>query len=298
MTARIFDIQRFCLHDGEGVRTTVFFKGCPLRCKWCHNPESQKKEIQLMFYPFKCSACSACVPACPARAAENGALRFSRELCRLCGGCIAVCPNEANKICGRDMSVQEIMENVLDDKIFYGNSGGMTVSGGEPFMQSAALLELLSAAKGEKLSAVIETSGFAAAEDIKRAAELGAVFYYDIKALDEKTHIACTGVSNRLILENLSLLFSLKAPVVLRLPLIDGMNDGERELELLADFLKAHRAEYISAQIMPYHNLGRVKAGALGVQYNAPAENSSEEQNRRRLAFLKERGAVNISISE
>jgi len=277
MNAVIFNVQRFSVHDGDGIRTTVFFKGCPLRCLWCHNPESQSKEKQLMFYKNKCVGCGKCLSLCGARGVENG-LKIDRTQCVLCEKCVNVCSVGANKIAGTEMTVDEIISTVKRDKVFYKDKGGLTLSGGEPSMQPSAALEIIEKAKAEGINTVIETCGFGNAEFFKKSAQLGATFYYDIKAVDREKHKALTGQYNDVIFENLDMLFSLGARVVLRLPLIPNVNDSKQDLYLLREFLSENKDKYIRAEIMKYHNLGISKANALGVKYSMSDENATDAQ--------------------
>ncbi len=293
----VFDIQRFCLHDGPGIRTAVFLKGCPLRCVWCHNPESRNGAKELMFFAHKCTACGLCLGLCDARRIDDGKMSVSRELCTDCGACVDVCMNNANELCGREETPEEILAQVLRDKIFYGDDGGMTVSGGEPATQPDGVLSLCRLAKEAGLSTVIETSGFGSPEFFRDTAALGVMFYYDIKALDNEKHRRLTGVSNALIFQNLYELFSLKARVVLRVPLVPFMNDSDEDLLALADFLKANESSFEYAQIMRYHALGKGKADALSSEYLAPARDATNEQAERWLTTLQTAGVKKISFA-
>lgn len=299
MKATIFNIQRYCIQDGPGVRTTVFFKGCPLRCVWCHNPESQKSSAQLMYYNFKCTLCGKCI-SCDARTintdGETPVLKIDREKCVLCGKCTDICLLSANKISGYVKDTKEIFDVVMKDKIFYKDKGGMTLSGGEPAMQSEASLELLRLANEAGVNSVIETSGCGKPEFYSAAADLGASFYFDIKCIDDEKHKKLIGISNKIIHENLRILCSKGATVVLRLPLVPGFNDSEKDLDLLGEFLAEYADNIDHAEIMKYHILGSGKAAALGKEYNAPGENATAEQAAYWLNRLKEK-YDNIIIS-
>lgn len=275
MTAHIFDIQRFCVHDGPGIRTTVFMKGCPLRCKWCHNPESQVPSKQLLFYKNKCVNCGKCSDICTARSFD-GSVSISREKCTLCGKCTEICPVKANTVVGKIADTEEIMTAVLSDVLFYKKIGGLTLSGGEPSMQQEASLELIKLAKENNINTVIETSGYGNKDFFKQANDLGALFYYDIKALDDNKHKALCGVSNKRIIDNLLFLFSENANVVIRLPLIPGINDSDNDLLLLKEFLYENKNKYKECQIMKYHNLGSTKSRALDKEYEMSMENATD----------------------
>ncbi len=297
----IFNIQKFCLHDGPGIRTTVFVKGCPLRCVWCHNPESGRSPMQLMYYRSKCTGCKRCIGICDARRIDLDDDRFvivDHDLCSACGKCVSACLNNANEICGREEGTDKILENVLADRIFYGNTGGMTVSGGEPAMQPKGVLDLIGSAEREGINTVIETSGYGEAEFFKTACNLGVTFYYDLKAIDGDKHKKCTGVLNELILSNLKMLFDMNADIVLRVPLVPGINDDEKDLELLGRFLSEHESEYNHAEIMKYHNLGSSKAEALGVFYGAPKESTDKARANEWIDALNRYGVKRVIVSQ
>ncbi len=300
MDAVIFNVQRYCLSDGSGIRTTVFFKGCPLHCLWCHNPESQSMGRQLMYYESKCTGCGKCLGLCDARERDPDRPQYIRrdpEKCTLCGKCVEACYQGANEICGRSESVEDIFSEVLLDRMFYGQDGGMTLSGGEPSMQPEASLALIRMAKDAGFGTVIETSGFGKREFFLAAADLGVVFYFDIKALDSDKHRKLTGVPNGEILANLDCLMKKGAPIVLRLPLIPGFNDSDDDLCALARFLKENEGRYLRAEIMKYHNLGFSKAKALARAYDAPADNATEQDADRWMRLLTSHGAKNIVFS-
>lgn len=270
--AIVSSIQRYCLDDGPGIRTTVFLKGCPLRCLWCHNPETHRTVPELLQRSHKCTACGRCVVVCPKQGRQlhlDGDVPYvtvDRSQCITCGKCAEACPAEACEICGEEMSVDEVMATVVRDKIFYKSSGGggMTVSGGECASQPEFTLELLRAAKEKDISRAIETCGYGNAEFFKAAAELDTLFLYDLKEMDPERHRELTGVTNERILENLLMLMDMGARIHIRMPLIPGVNDSDEEIASLADFLCEHKGKYELCQIMPYHSMGNSKASALG----------------------------------
>lgn len=264
MTGVLFDVQHGCLSDGDGVRTTIFLKGCPLRCKWCHNPESQRRETELLFYDFKCVSCGKCMTTCPARSIEDGHIVLHRERCIHCGDCVDSCPQGANSLCGKTVTVEEVMDEALEDMPFYKHGGGITLSGGEPAMQSDFAHALLEAAVSHGIDIAMETCGYGETKFFLSAAKLGCTFLYDLKELDSTVHKALTGVGNERILANLDALFAAHAKVVLRLPLIPGANDSPAEFQRLQKFLALHREQYLRAEIIPYHRLGKSKEQALG----------------------------------
>ena len=199
---KVTEIQRFCMHDGPGVRTTVFLKGCPLNCEWCHNPETKKGSAEILFYKNKCIGCKSCVSVCTQNAHEIGNTHeIDRQKCIVCGECAKICPTNAIELSGKDMSVNEILSIIEKDKAFYGKVGGVTLSGGEPLLQKDNALELLSACKNVGLSTVVETCGHVDSEVIKKAVPLVDVFLWDIKDTDSVRHKKHTGVGNELILK-------------------------------------------------------------------------------------------------
>ena len=266
MTGTIFDIQKFSIHDGPGIRTTVFMKGCPLSCRWCHNPESNLRAPQLSFTPDRCIGCGFCFERCPQQAhcMVEGAHVLDRERCRVCGGCTEKCYAEALEIIGRDMTVEEVLTEVLKDRPFYETSGGgMTLSGGEPLMQIDFTEALLVRAKEESLHCCIETSGFGPSEHVQRLRPYVDLFLYDVKAMDTERHRELTGVGNERILANLLRLHDDGAAVLVRLPLVPGLNDTAEHFDGVATLAK-RLPHAVGFEIMPYHRLGEGKLDRLG----------------------------------
>ncbi len=265
---RIAEIQRFCMHDGPGVRTTVFFKGCPLRCAWCHNPETQKAEKEILLYQTKCRVCGLCA-SCKSKAhlfSEEGHA-LNRELCTLCGDCEKICPTNAIEIVGKDMTVEEVFEIVKKDKAFYGENGGVTISGGEPFMQRTELLSLLKLCKENGINTAVETSGYFASEIIEEAVKYIDIFLWDIKDMSPERHKKYTGVSNEKIISNLMKADSLNAKTRLRCILVNGVNTKKEHYIGLANlYCGLKNCEGI--EFIPYHSYGGSKACALGLDNN------------------------------
>lgn len=286
----VTDIQRFCMHDGPGLRTTVFFKGCPLKCAWCHNPETQSFGREIMLIEKKCCGCMSCVPACTHNAQLFGECRnIDRDLCVACGRCVSACPNGALSVSGREMSLDEIMDEVMKDAAFYGKDGGITVSGGEPTAQKDALLSLLAAAKGQGITTCIETCGVFDPTLCEALTPLTDTFLYDIKDTDEVRLYANTGALLSLVTDNLRRLDALGAKTVLRCIMIPRVNMTDAHAAALAEiYLSLRHADYI--ELLPYHPYGNAKADQLGRTDAAVYEVPTEEQLNAFASRLMEKG--------
>ncbi|MCX6094619.1 MAG: glycyl-radical enzyme activating protein [Candidatus Bipolaricaulota bacterium] len=273
-TGTIFDLKRFAIHDGPGVRTTVFLKGCPLRCAWCHNPESQERGPELLFWGERCVACGACVSACPhgaiARASTAAKPETDRTRCTACGACVAACVPRARSIVGSTRTIDDLLSEIDRDVLFYDQSrGGVTLSGGEPLAQPEFAAELLQACQERRIHTAVDTCGFAAEPALAAVAAHTDLFLYDIKLLDDERHRRWTGVSNATILANLRCLSEDGKRVWIRYPLITGVNDSERDLRELGRFVS--RLPGVEAvQILPYHAAGERKFAHLGRRYELP----------------------------
>lgn len=263
MNGLVFDVQRYSIHDGPGIRTVVFLKGCPLRCLWCSNPESQQKPIELEFRSRSCEHCGLCIPACPENAihpdpfvAPEGKIDFLK--CDLCGECVRVCPTGALHIIGQEYTAAEILQQVLKDEVFYRRSGGgMTLSGGEPFFQPDFSLELLRLCNERGIHTAVETSGHVAWSVLAQSLPVTDLYLYDIKHLDDQVHRQSTGVSNTVILANLNRLAGLDANIILRVPLIPRVNMDEEHLQAVGEL--ASRLGIKEIHLMPFHQFGRDK---------------------------------------
>ena len=270
----IFDIERFSLQDGPGIRTTVFMKGCPLRCPWCHNPESQLPYPELLLDAERCNLCGKCLEVCSSGAIEisSGRMEISRERCDLCGKCAEVCPSNAVRICGKYMSVDEVVEMVLRDRDFYEfTGGGVTISGGEPLNQPDFLFELLKNLREREIDVCLDTSGFADDEAVMEAMKYVNTFLYDVKTLDPEKHLKLTGVQLEPILKNLELIIERRSQygvdLIVRIPLIMGVNfSSPRELTETIKLLS--RKGIKQFELIPYHRFGEKKYRFLGREYN------------------------------
>ncbi len=265
-TGNIFDIQRFSIHDGPGIRTTVFVKGCPLRCVWCHNPEGIDGEPVLSFLPNKCIGCGYCLRACQRSVHKivDGVHGLDRSECEACGTCTEECYAGALELVGREVTVGEALDEVLRDRPFYETSdGGMTLSGGEPTMQIEFSAALLEAAKDEGLHCCVETCGHCSYDDLERIRPAVDLFLYDYKATNDEQHRELTGVSNKLIIENLRKLNDSGSAIVLRCPIIPGTNDCDEHFEGIAALAGA-LPNLSGVELMPYNPLGESKVGRMG----------------------------------
>jgi pyruvate formate lyase activating enzyme len=265
----VFNIERFAIRDGPGIRTTVFLKGCPLRCLWCANPESISPVPQLFYLENLCTRCYRCVEACPNKATTKtpeGAIAINRSLCKACGKCVEVCPNKARQISGNLMTVDEVLEEVKKDALFYQNSGGgVTFSGGEPTQQPEFLWHLLKRSQESGIQTALDTSGFVKPEILKRVLEHTDLVLYDIKHMDPAKHKELTGVDNRLILENAKMIATMGKPMIIRVPLIPGHNDSKENSLALAEFMLSLGLKRVD--LLPYHSLGKIKYQRLGMEY-------------------------------
>jgi pyruvate formate lyase activating enzyme len=267
----IFDIKRYAIHDGPGIRTAVFFKGCPLDCWWCHNPEGKSVQSQLIFRKNRCHADKACLEACPRKAItwDDGSITDWAN-CDACGECAQVCYAGAREMVGQSMTIGQLMTEIERDIPFYDQSGGgVTFTGGEPLYQRKFLEQALLACKEKHIHTAVDTSGYASWAGLKKLISLVDLFLYDIKLMDEEKHIRYTSVSNKLILTNLQKLSAAEANIIVRIPLIPQINDDEHNITLCAAYL-ADLPHLEGVTLMPYHDIGEAKYQALGQAYRLP----------------------------
>jgi len=297
-SALISNIQRFSTKDGPGIRTTVFFKGCPLRCLWCHNPETQSFKKEIMYSGENCVLCGRCAAACPKKAArvtENGIVT-DLTVCTSCGKCAEVCYYNAREICGKSYTSEEVFEVIERDRAFYSESGGgATFSGGECMSQVDFLLEVLKRCKAFGIRTAIDTSGYAPWESFQKILPYSDLFLYDVKAADSALHERLVGVPNDLILENLKKLSDEGADILLRLPLISGMNASEEDVTKIAEITKNLKLKGVN--LLPYHDMGKYKYEKLDRAYEGDLMSTPSDGEMSHFKEIFEgRGFQNVKI--
>ena len=274
MTATIFDIERSSFVDGPGIRTTVFFKGCNLRCAWCHNPESQNIKPELAFFESRCIGCGKCREKCP----------HALSSCDLCGTCTIYCPSGARTVYGKEMEVDEIIEEILKDRAFYEASGGVTFSGGECMLQIDVLEALLKRCKECGIHTAVDTAGHVPYEFFERILPYTDLFLYDVKCFDKEKHKQYTGVDNERILDNLKQLLKSNAPLWIRIPTIPTVNADEGEMRAIKAFLDDCGTP-LKIELLPYHSMGEGKALALGKEVQTFSAPTAEQMKELRSIF-------------
>ncbi len=293
MTPLITNIQRFSIHDGDGIRTTVFFKGCPLHCTWCHNPETQQYKKQILTDPEKCTGCASCVRVCPQGAVhlEGGKETTDRMICDGCGTCTEYCILNLRETAGKEYEIKNLVKELKKDEIFYEQSGGgVTLSGGEVLSVDMDYIEALAKELVRQgITVTVDTCGHVPYENFQRLLPYVSAFLYDIKAMDSEIHKQYTGVDNTLILENLKKLSSdakRKAKIYIRIPVIKGVNAEDAEMEAIAGWLKAQRIQASQVNLLPYHNTGSSKYGRLGETYRGGEFETPDKEEIERLSEI------------
>jgi pyruvate formate lyase activating enzyme len=294
MKARIVNIQKFSLHDGPGIRTLVFFKGCPLHCLWCANPECISPGPEIGFNQALCDGCGKCAAVCPLNIVNpdgRGMPGIDRERCTACGECVGVCSSKALVVYGKEASLEELFEEVRSDALFYESSnGGVTVSGGEPLLQPDYVEALFKKCRETGITTAMETCGQASPDVLARILRQVDFVFYDLKVADERKHRELTGVSNRLILDNARLVAESGVRLMFRMPLVPGLNDDRGNIEATARFiLSLDRGSLGSIELMPYHRLGTGKYEALGREYSLKSLDmaSAESVESARMRFMQ-----------
>lgn len=263
----VFDVQRFSVHDGPGIRTTVFFSGCPLRCRWCHNPEGMTDKIKLRFDRTQCVMCGICENACPngCHIVCENEHRLDRTRCTGCGKCAAACPAGALELVGKNLNVEELFKAVSRDLPFYKDDGGVTLSGGEPLLQADFCADILSECKKNGIGTAVDTCGCVPRESIDKVLPLTDHFLYDVKAILEDVHIRFTGMSNKSILDNCRYISSAGARLHIRVPVIGSFNANVGEITRIAEFLSSLENLPESVTLIPFHSMGQEKYELFGI---------------------------------
>ena len=297
-TGITFDIKKFSIHDGPGIRTTVFLKGCPLNCAWCHNPESQSPNPEIHYFEHRCISCRDCAEACP-----NTAISFiddvpiwNSDICQLCGACVEACPTEAIQLVGKICSLDEIMAEIEKDVIYYDQSGGgVTFSGGEPLQQVGFLAALLKECKEYEIHTAVDTSGLAAWEKFEKILPYTDLFLYDLKLMDDEKHRQFTGVSNRLILENLQKLTEASANVRVRIPIIPSVNDDEENIRATGEFIASLKTIQ-DVDLLPYHNIATDKYHRMAHEYALDKIKTPSDERMQELAEVFRKKGFRVTI--
>lgn len=287
VTGTVFNVQHYCIHDGPGIRTNVFIKGCPLRCLWCANPESQSGVPQLLYRRDKCVGCGRCIDACPRKAismTEDGKVITDRKLCNGCGSCVSACPADAREIMGSTVTVGEVFDEVNGDALFYGADGGITVTGGEALAHPRFTQALLQLCKDAGLTTCVETCGHVPWEIMQPVVSLCDTVLYDVKQMDTGKHREYTGQGNELILENLHRIDKeTNADIWVRVPTIPGYNADDENIAATAAFVKENLTHCSQIHLLPFHNLGEAKFEQLENTPNGFSSHVPENAEMERL---------------
>jgi pyruvate formate lyase activating enzyme len=304
----VFNIQRFSIHDGPGIRTTVFLKGCPLSCFWCHNPEGRHAYAELQYHPDRCIACGACVEACPnhAHALRDGVHVFDRDRCRNSFDCVATCYSNALEIAGRAMTVDQVMEEVLRDRAFYHETGGVTLSGGEPALAGDFAGEVLARSKAEGLHTAIETCGACQWSALEALLPVTDLVMMDLKVVPSGRHKEVTGAGNDRILENARRLARTEKPLIFRTPIVPSVNDSEGEIQAIVSFLKelagtrpgngSSGGATLRYELLPFHRLASDKYASLGMTYTAASLHPPTRDTMERLLTIARSNGLDARI--
>ncbi|WP_276576116.1 trans-4-hydroxy-L-proline dehydratase activase [Oceanirhabdus seepicola] len=291
------NIQKYSIHDGPGIRTTVFFKGCPLRCWWCHNPESQRCKHQIMYFEERCTCCGVCEKRCTQKAItiQNSRVLIDKDKCNSCGKCSDFCPNNALEYVGKDMTVMELMKEIKKDEIFYEESGGgVTFSGGEPMVQADFLNEVLKACKERELHTAVDVSGYGSWDNFKKIADKVDLFLYDLKFINNEKHKKYIETSNEEILANLRRLSEIGANIFVRMPIIKGINDDDEHINESIKFLS--ELNILQVNLLPYHEMGKDKYRMLGLRYKLTGFERPTDEKMNEIAIKFKKANIKVKI--
>lgn len=268
----VFNIQRYSIDDGPGIRTTVFVKGCPLRCPWCSNPESQNPKPELMYRYTACKHCGSCERACPVGAVKldgEGNVHIDREACTVCGACVEACAADAMQMSGKVLSVDEVMKTIIRDEVYYEDGGGVTCSGGEILSQADFVAEIFEACQARGIHTNADTSGFGSADAMRKVLAHSDMVFFDMKLMDPEKHAEVMGVPLAPIIENLKIVAESGIETVIRFPLVPGYNDSDENLKAMADCIKEIGLK-CRIDVLPYHKYGENKYAGVGMTYPIP----------------------------
>lgn len=293
----IFNIQKYSIHDGPGIRTTVFFKGCPLKCWWCHNPESQNTNHEIMFFEERCTVCGKCIKKCPQNAIKinNNFPEIDKFKCTLCEKCVDFCPNNAREHVGRNITSNELIKEIVKDEVFYEQSGGgVTFSGGEPLMQVDFLDDILKRCKDRGIHTAVDTSGYAPWKSFERIASKVDLFLYDIKIMDNEKHKKYIGAENDIILKNIENLSNMGCNIYLRMPIIKEINDDNYHIEKTIKLLSIINVEQVN--LLPYHKIGMDKYRRLKMNYKLSGMEKPSDERMEEISQKFKKAGIKIKI--
>ena len=291
------NIQKYSVHDGPGIRTTVFFKGCPLRCWWCHNPESQRCKHQIMYFAERCTGCGICEKRCEQKAIrlEGSRVVIDQGKCNMCGKCTEFCPTNALEHVGKDVTVEELMKEIKKDEVFYEESGGgFTFSGGEPMVQADFLNEVLKACKKREIHTIVDISGYGAWDEFEKIADKVDLFLYDLKFINNEKHKKYIEISNVEILNNLKKLSDIGANIFVRMPIIRNINDDDEHIDESIRFLA--KLKVIQVNLLPYHKMGMDKYRRLDLEYKLSGMEKPTDEKMKEIELKFKKAGIKVKI--